>query len=526
MKCSSLIQKIYKFICLLSVLAGNPLDGRAQTTAAGTVSSIEQLARSFMDDQKRIQESKTAIQTSYQLEAERLAEMQAELHALIQEKANALAELRSGLYCSQCNRPKSQIERETGKSFRSHLTEVSGVPKAATPEAIQAKSDEYNRKIADLEEKIRKFQFEENEFTRKRYDLEKRVQQLEDKCAEVCDKMKDLNVKYKEAIGSETESTYRHKQRNLIELVAKRHYYEDRIDLLRVHISDLKKDELQALNRSKKKVAEETDRKKQQLRQEIERNKNNILEIERFAASTGRQLEKQLAAFKKTRDSLSLVVSAASSTDDALRSRLGNDIRELDITIGDLRNRIRESETKMVSETNALKSRNQDLDREIWDLTVSLPQLQLQAEENIRNGYALKEKVLNDAIAARQAEIGNVRTKFADNEQEFETKHRKFLSEIDKEVNRIYNAYQITTCTYFSAGAAGVVNQTWNDIKACVQAMESLRKNNAFYGCEEASEVYKKHYAMLVNGLSESDKKALQRANSGYYYNTILNTLN
>src|SRR5690606_15159991 len=177
--------------CLIMLLTLVPLVSRAQTTAAGTVSSMEQLARSFTDDQKRIQEGKAAIQTSYQLEAERLAEMQSELNALILEKANALAELRSGLFCSQCNRPKSQIERETGQSFQSHLTEVSGVPKAASPEAIQVKSDEYDRKIADLQEKIRKFQFEENEFTRKRYDLEKRVQELEGKNADICEKMKE-----------------------------------------------------------------------------------------------------------------------------------------------------------------------------------------------------------------------------------------------------------------------------------------------------------------------------------------------
>src|SRR5690606_28226936 len=103
-------------------------------------------------------------------------------------------------------------------------------------------------------------------------------------------------------------------------------------------------------------------------------------------------------------------------------------------------------------------------------------------EENIRNGYALKEKVLNDAIAARQSEIANVRTKLSDNEREFEGKHQKFLSAIDKEVLRIYNAYQMTNCTYFSAGAEAVVNRTWNDIKGCIQAMETLRKNNAYYG--------------------------------------------
>ncbi len=75
------------------------------------------------------------------------------LAALKQEKATVLRELRQGLFCSECDRSKFEIEKQTNTSFEQHLVDVSGRP-IAKPEKVRAKENEYNRKIENIINKI------------------------------------------------------------------------------------------------------------------------------------------------------------------------------------------------------------------------------------------------------------------------------------------------------------------------------------------------------------------------------------
>ena len=67
--------------------------------------------------------------------------------SLIKERDEGLAELEQGLFCDQCKRPKSQIEREEKVSFEQHLTNVKGKPIRAPQEVIDKFLADMNRKI-------------------------------------------------------------------------------------------------------------------------------------------------------------------------------------------------------------------------------------------------------------------------------------------------------------------------------------------------------------------------------------------
>jgi hypothetical protein len=82
------------------------------------------------------------------------AALRQQIEDLIAEKERALQELALGLYCSQCMRPKSQIEREEKKPFEQHLTEVQGHPVPATREQLDQKAVEYDQKIAAMESRL------------------------------------------------------------------------------------------------------------------------------------------------------------------------------------------------------------------------------------------------------------------------------------------------------------------------------------------------------------------------------------
>ncbi|MFT5058376.1 MAG: hypothetical protein ACI89E_001149 [Planctomycetota bacterium] len=83
----------------------------------------------------------------YRLRSER----DQKLTELLDEKELTRKELAAGLFCSQCKRSKSKIERQTKKPFGQHLTEVNGEAIPMTPEEIRKQMEAYDKQIAALE---------------------------------------------------------------------------------------------------------------------------------------------------------------------------------------------------------------------------------------------------------------------------------------------------------------------------------------------------------------------------------------
>ncbi len=86
--------------------------------------------------------------------AKQVKAREAEIAKLSVEKDEAMEELRLGLFCSKCKRSKSEIERETGKSFYEHLQEVSGSPVPASQDVIDTRAAEYDAKIGTLRQEM------------------------------------------------------------------------------------------------------------------------------------------------------------------------------------------------------------------------------------------------------------------------------------------------------------------------------------------------------------------------------------
>lgn len=85
---------------------------------------------------------------------------QSVVDSLVAEKERVITELRMGLFCSQCGRSKSEIEKQTNDTFEQHLIDVRGHA-VAKPEQIQRKSQEYSDRIdralarvADIDKQI------------------------------------------------------------------------------------------------------------------------------------------------------------------------------------------------------------------------------------------------------------------------------------------------------------------------------------------------------------------------------------
>lgn len=120
--------------------------------------------KAILAKRQLIEKSKQQIQlntTQYQNEYstilkqqfDAVADVNKQIAALVAEKERTREELEQGLFCSQCKRSKSKIERETKQSFASHLTSVKGVAEPMPLTEIMKQMADYDKKIRQLEKR-------------------------------------------------------------------------------------------------------------------------------------------------------------------------------------------------------------------------------------------------------------------------------------------------------------------------------------------------------------------------------------
>lgn len=83
----------------------------------------------------------------------RIGELQNKRMTVLAKRQVIIRELRSGLFCSQCRRSKTQIEAG-GEAFGTHLKNVSGKAIPMTEEELRAVWENYEREIQSLDGQI------------------------------------------------------------------------------------------------------------------------------------------------------------------------------------------------------------------------------------------------------------------------------------------------------------------------------------------------------------------------------------
>lgn len=85
----------------------------------------------------------------------RLNDLYAKIRSIESAKADALAELRQGLFCSQCLRSKSEIEKgPPPEEFWMHLRRVNGQPIPASQQQLDAKAKLFDDEINPLQQEV------------------------------------------------------------------------------------------------------------------------------------------------------------------------------------------------------------------------------------------------------------------------------------------------------------------------------------------------------------------------------------
>lgn len=117
---------------------------------ANDYTSSHQAERAADNARQQLQQHRECIQRVRQQAQTNLAETQQvhdELQDLYDQKESALEQLDSGQYCSECMRTATEIERQTGTSFRRHLDQVDGRPIPARHHHIEERAHQYDQQI-------------------------------------------------------------------------------------------------------------------------------------------------------------------------------------------------------------------------------------------------------------------------------------------------------------------------------------------------------------------------------------------
>ncbi|MCA9000838.1 MAG: hypothetical protein KDB61_02865 [Planctomycetes bacterium] len=133
--------------------------------AAESAGRIISIAHQIASQKKRVEgmeaqavelsRKQAQMQQEYFEEDFRLTlERDKQLADLLAEKEQTLEDLRNGLFCSKCDRSATEIEKTLKISFDQHKDDVDSEGVPMSPEKIQKKMEDYDKKIAAVERRF------------------------------------------------------------------------------------------------------------------------------------------------------------------------------------------------------------------------------------------------------------------------------------------------------------------------------------------------------------------------------------
>lgn len=264
-----------------------PLNIFAQGSGSGHISTLESILRQIRDKEaenvkleRRIQELNLLIPG----EAAQIPPLDEEIDKLLEEKGAAYQELKGGYYCSECRRPKSQIERETNTSFEQHLRDVNGFRVPMGQDEIDKKMAEYDRKINDVKNKKKYLENSVNSKKKEAEDAASKIIQNKIDIPDLIQKARETANDY----ADKREAAYKSKYKSWISAIA--------LPLGKMHIADCQKENL---IKARQEFIQKSDELKRTKVDELNNKLNTKVELARDRMNT---LKNEVADHKNERD--------------------------------------------------------------------------------------------------------------------------------------------------------------------------------------------------------------------------------
>lgn len=521
---------------------------------ASTLAEIESKARQIKQNEDRIAEMSRLMNESIQEENRKLAAMSSDIFHL---ESNRFSELYDAMEEKRAEIENSRLwinRRNSAQSgWKEHnpgrcsaggpppICEVDHWYRVSVSEAMQ----EYNRMLQEelnkyknqIEQKfdsdlaakkkaLQDFQYGENEFVRRRNDWARQIEQLRVNNDDLRQQITRLSQIYRDNVVKGAESMTLPWARNLMGLVAEKHFFELRIDIAKVRLQDLQVELSEAITKAKNKIVEEENAK-------IEKNNQRVLQLNTELTTLEKAYSDRRVNLMNTRFPLNSRYTEVRGMLMNRNLRTAEEIVELEAEEKDLNQRISEIDdelNKLEVDYQSRRKANRDealrLDQESFQFRVGISAKQSSAEELVRRAFSTRDKLLNDAIAARVNGLQNNDALTRQRFDEYNTYMLQYDNVLNNERIRLLQACQLAGASCYGADTGSAVATIWNNSSSCVQAMENNRNMGTYYGCDREAPMYQQAFNGHINGLSDSDIQAAQRSNTKTRFNNILDTIN
>jgi hypothetical protein len=526
----------------------------SQTAGSGTLSQIESLAQKELANSEKVAELNRKHMDTYVLEDLKLKRLEGELReaekkqlqtemAVEDELAAKLDEIENS--SSWINRRESA--QRGYKEYNPGRCSAGGPPpicvqdhwyRVSYDEAmreynalvereldkIRDKKTRADIALRDKKEELTEFQFGENEFAKKRDDINDDMNEILSENSDIRSEIERLSKVYVDKVTQEAESKQNSDLKLWLNTIAQKHYTELKIGILEAKIGELNDEEIEAIEQLKDRLRKENDQEITKREQSI-----NIIktELNAFLKYTDDEIKADESKLRNKRTELretELQLEKKATLPAEEVQRLETLQLKLESEIAQLEQSIESRETNQKFEKSKKEAEIKVLDDEIWDLKINLPSLLLEEENDLKDAFAAKREILEDAIEGRKLKLESIEQELRDHEGAFRSKVSAYENMLEPERRRLLDACSKSGC---SCWGAGIVGDVWSIANSLISCAFQLENDSMYYtGCEEASQSYRSDYNRLMNGISDRDLGVLRRQNSQYQFDKLLKKFN
>ena len=446
----------------------------------------------------------------------------------IQEDENdrILNELMNGRFCNGCSRTATQLRNSGVSDVALHFRQNGGT-RPPRQDEIDAKKAELQRKLDAIQDQLDKFKTGENRFSQLRDALDKQMNSLKGSSDNLRAEIQTLSDRYKDAVVKEGKNLAATYVNELMHILAKKHYTENRIDIAIVKLNDLANEEIKAIEQSNTKVQNQVEDEKKKLNSEISLIKDRLIQLQAAFKTRVDELNAELRTLDRELSSLKQQLRLTSSAKTDEIKVLETQIQQSESKIATIRSQITSLNTEYEKQRIDGETKVKKLSDDVWNLTVNLSKRQQNAIEQVKTAFGVKKKILNDIKTARSTNLQDVGAQLIARKSAVRTKFMEYARIVDGERVRLINACQKAGASCYGYDTHNMVVMNWNIAEGCIGEIDAHKNSNdPMYGCTEEYSVYKREYNSFMSGISDSDLDALKRKSGKTQFDMILRKIN
>ena len=490
-----------------------------QTSGIGNVISIESIAKRIESNKETIAKYKNDLILLAEALKNRTKKLKDEIDALYKERDNIIGDMKIGARCSQCNKWKSEFEKN-GENFQKHLGDVNGYAIPATTGELEATRKQYVEKIASKKVQLQNIEKGDNGILKKKEDIAKLEKENETLCTNITTHSKS----YETGVFSEAKNKHNQWIESLMNYASSILIADDKITIGKASVMIYKKDFETESENIREQVEKDIKVQQNKLTADIDVNeqKSQIILTEQKEYLS--PVEKQLAELKKQKSTLDWDLKKSTITLKEKDSLLKNQ-QQLISQINEVNKNIHQYNATVKSKLLQIESANKKLKDDIWELTVNLPKKQDQEVAKIKSIYDIKIAAANNMASRATTELTLARKTYTDKAAAYKNNNSDYIDIVILESNRMLVAGQRVNCSVWNE-VRGMVATNWNKLFPCVNNITTLAKpysSHVFnaYCSGTSSSSYLTSYKSFLSGLTAEDKAAIKANSNADWFNLI-----